>query len=483
MASESSGTKNNMKREDRTMFKINMKGIVSLALTAALVGVMGLGACGKSGDDNGTPAPAPAPAKAVSIGTMTKGSVIVNGVQFEDTAANIIADDTPKVLADGMTVKVKGTINDDGLTGLAEKIEVDNEVRGAITVKGTDTFTVLGQTVLVDGGTFFPVGETFSGLVVGDNVEVHGQRDTAGVIRATRVEKQGTGVQDEIRGMVSGKTASSFAIGGLTITFGASTVMVPADAILADGDIVEVHLSGSTATRIELEDGEFEPGENEEFEVEGFISGFSGVAGTFKVNDQAVQVSSSTRFDGGLKSELANDIKVEAEGKLSGGILMARKIAFKEPVRIEANAALAGSADLLGKTVMVTSKSEFSSNLTGVAAILAGDGVRIRGFVNNDGSITATRVEKRSNAVQSDQVIIQGPVSSKDATAKTLVILGIPVSIAANASSMDDSPDDNNVTFANIDAFLAAVSEGRTVVKAKGTFLSGSLAATELEIE
>jgi hypothetical protein len=92
-------------------------------------------------------------------------------------------------------------------------------------------------------------------------------------------------------------------------------------------------------------------------------------------------------------------------------------------------------------------------------------------------------VEKRSNAVQSDQVIIQGPVSSKDATAKTLVILGIPVSIAANASSMDDSPDDNNVTFANIDAFLAAVSEGRTVVKAKGTFLSGSLAATELEIE
>jgi hypothetical protein len=460
------------------MSSIRLKRTVSLIAAAAFIAATGLTACSGSGGGGGGTA---APVSAVSIGTMMKGSVIVNGVRFEDTAANIIADDSPKVLADGMTVKVKGTVNDDGLNGTAEKIEVDNEVRGAMTKTGADTFTVLGQTVLVDGGTIFANVANFAALADGNTVEVHGQRDAAGVIRATRVELMGAGAVDEVRGAVANKTASSFTIGGQTITFDGTTVMDPVGATFADGDIVEVHLNGTFATQIHPED-DFLPGENEEFEVEGFISGFSDLNSTFKVNDQTVQVSSSTRFDGGLKSELANDIKVEAEGSLSGGVLVARKIAFKETVRIESNAALAGSADMLGQTVSVTSKTEFQ-NLADESAILAGDGLRIRGFVNNDGSITATRIIKQSGPVDAGKDILQGPVSSKDATNKSLVILGITVSIAPGASSMDDSPDDNDVAFANIDAFLAAVTEGRTIVKAKGAFSGSTLAATELEIE
>ena len=94
---------------------------------------------------------------------MTKGSVILNGVHFDDTAATITADDTSKTaafLADGMTVKVKGTVSADGRNGVAEKVEVVNEARGAIASKGTDTVTVHGQTVLVDGGTVLAGGVT-----------------------------------------------------------------------------------------------------------------------------------------------------------------------------------------------------------------------------------------------------------------------------------------------------------------------------------
>lgn len=473
------------------MFKVKMKSIIGLVLATALISVMGMTACSSSGGDNGG---TPASASAVSIGTMTKGSVIVNGVTFvEDNATRITGDDTAKVSADlqsGMTVRVRGRVNSDDVSGTAERVEIENEVRGALTKTGADTFTVHGQTVLVDGATVFANVANFAGLADTNNVEVHGQRDVAGIIRATRVERLGAGtVDDEVRGTVSGLTGNlvlgnPFNIGSLSISTNTTTSVTPPNLVIANGTLVEVHLNGTLATRIHLEDGddEFEAQEGEEFEVEGFVSGFSSLSGTFKVNNQTVQASSSTRFDGGLKGDMANDVKVEAEGHLSSGILVANKIAFKETVRIESNATTTASANLLGKTVLVTSKTEFSSNLTGTAGIAQNDGLRIRGFVNNDGSITATRVEKQSNPVDADKNILQGPVTSKDAANKALVVLGITINVSG-AASMDDSPDESNPAFANIDAFLAAVTPGRTIVKAKGTFSGSTISATEVEIE
>ena len=497
MARVSERKNHNLKMEGITMFKVKMKSIIGLVLATALISVMGMTACSSSGGDNGG---TPASASAVSIGTMTKGSVIVNGVTFvEDNATRITGDDTAKVSADlqsGMTVRVRGRINSDDVSGTAERVEIENEVRGAIEAKAGDTITVHSQTVLVDGGTVFANGSpsnNLAGLAVGDNVEVHGQRDVAGVIRATRVEDLGAGaVDDEVRGIVGGLSGNlalggSFTIGALSISTNATTSVTPAGSAIVNGTLVEVHLNASgVATRIHLEDGddEFDPAEGEEFEVEGFVSGFTSLSSTFKVNNQTVQASSSTRFDGGLKGDLANDVKVEAEGHLSSGILVANKIAFKETVRIESNATTTGSANLLGKTVLVTSKTEFSSNLTGTTGIAQNDGLRIRGFVNNDGSITATRVEKQSNPVDADKNILQGPVTSKNSTSKTLVILGITVNASGVMSRIsDDSPDDNDVAFANIDAFFAAITEGRTIVKAKGTFSGSTISATEIEIE
>ena len=466
------------------MINRKLVGMFSLLLATTLVAVMGITSCSSSGGDSSSN-PTPAPASAVSIGSMTKGSVIVNGVTFDDTTATVIADDdAQKVLANGMVVKVKGTVNDDGLTGKAEKVEVVNEVSGTITSKNTDTFSVLNQTVLVDGGTVFAGGATnLAGLNADDSVEVHGQRDASRTIRATRVEKHAGGVVDEVRGVVSGKTATTFNIGSLPITFGISTAITPTGATFADGDIVQVHLNGTIATSIKVEDDdvEFEPGEGQEFEVEGFISGFTAHPGSFEVIGQSVQTSSSTRIEGGVAADLADDVKVEAEGHLINGILVANKIAFKETVRIQSNATTTGSADMLGKTVKVTSKTELNNLSGGISGIQAGDGLRVRGFVNIDGSITATRVESQ-NAVQADRHILQGPVTSKDAASKSLVILGVTIS-ASGASSMDDSPDDSNPAFANIDAFFSAVTAGKTIVKARGAISGSTMTANEIEIE
>jgi hypothetical protein len=180
---------------------MNRKNYMFITVLVMAVAVTFAG-CSSSGGDG-----APRSAAAVSIGAMTKGSVIVNGVTFEDNAARITGDDTAKVVANlqnGMTVKVRGRVNDDGINGTAERIEIENEVRGAIETKVGDTITVHGQTVLVDGATIFANGtptNDFAGLAQGDNVEAHGVRDAAGVIRATRVEELGAGVvDDEVRG-------------------------------------------------------------------------------------------------------------------------------------------------------------------------------------------------------------------------------------------------------------------------------------------
>ncbi len=468
--------------------------VIVMAVALAFTG------CSSSGGDDG----GPASASAVSIGAMTKGSVILNGVTFEDNAARITGDDTAKVVANlqtGMTVKVRGRINADGVNGTAERIEIENEVRGAIEAKLGDTITVHGQAVLVDGATTFANGtptNNLAGLAVGDNVEVHGQRmaDAANTIRATRVEELGAGVvDDEVRGIVSNLTGSldlgeSFTIGTLSVSTNATTSVIPAGSAIVNGSLVEVHLNGVVATRIHAEDAddEFEPAEGEEFEMEGFVSGFTGLSSTFKVNNQTVQASSSTRFEGGVKSDLVNDMRVEAEGNLANGILVANKIAFKDTVRIVSNATTTGSADLLGKTVLVTSKTEFSSNLTGTADILAGRGLEIRGFVNknSDGSdgnsITATRVVMQSGASNRD--ILRGPVKNISASGRTFTIVGITVNAGSAIArpNNDDSNDDNSSTM-SIDGFFSSLVDGRTIVKARGTFSGGTITADEIELE
>jgi len=65
-----------------------------------------------------------APTNAVSIGVMAKGSVVVNGVHFDDSTANIQVENhagNSNDLQNGKLVKVRGQINDDRVTGVARR--------------------------------------------------------------------------------------------------------------------------------------------------------------------------------------------------------------------------------------------------------------------------------------------------------------------------------------------------------------------------
>lgn len=476
-------------------FRVGLIAILALSTALAM--------CGKDiknitgGGGGGNPGVTGAP--AVSWGVMKKGSVIVNGVEFDTGGAQITHDNSPasdNLLQDGMNVKVRGNVNDDGLTGAAAKIRTDSEVRGAITGTSVDSVTVLGQQAFVDSRTVYAnVSGGLSGLAPGQEVEVHGIRDPLGRLLATRVEILDIGSgppADRLKGVVEAPFTAgnpptlSFTIRGLTIVTVQGTFIEPAGATINPGDSVAVHgfLSGTTFTagridRDDLEVAEFEPSESEEFKVEGFVSGFTSLNADFVVGAVATRVTGTTRFEGGVAADVVNNVRIEVEGHKTGGVLQADKVEFDDADRFQANADLAGSANVLGRTVVVTSRTELTG-ITGVADIVLGQGLKIRGFTNPDGTITATLIESLSNPVNADKILLQGVVEDVSVSARTVTILGIVID---TAGAIEVGADSQPLT---LDQFFARLTVKRSIVKAGGTFIPGSpphLTATSVEIE
>ena len=129
----------------------------NLKLIAVAVAVTMLVSCGGD-DDSVTVEPT-----QTAIGTISGfGSVIVNGVRFDDSSASISMDDVTRSrdqLRVGMVVRVRGRIHADG-TGVAESIQYNDCVQGPITAMNQvrNSVTVLGQTVQLDEETVFDGG-------------------------------------------------------------------------------------------------------------------------------------------------------------------------------------------------------------------------------------------------------------------------------------------------------------------------------------
>jgi len=433
-----------------------------LAAAAALT----ISGCG--GGTGGTGSGGDTPTSAVSMGVMAKGSVIVNGVRFEDTTANISIDDTPKTAADlrdGMVVRVVGAVNADGITGTAQRVEAQIEVRGTPTsvdpAANPQSLVVLGQTVFVDDQTVYSNLADFGAITTSTLIEVHGLRDTGSRIRATRIEanttQMGDSTVDEIRGVVSGGAGTSptaFNLGTQAVNASAA-VIAPAGASYANGDIVEVHCSGRPcapggvfqASRIEVESAEdsgSQPGSGQRFEAEGLISGFGGHPGNFFVAGTPVTTTGSTRFEGGIATDLANDIKVEAEGTWNGSALVASKIEFKRTViRLQGVVAnvVGQTFDLQIANNTYVVKIERDSLTDGALPPAGPDCVQVRGQRKIGApalTVTAGRIE--ASCGNGDRHFIQAPVELENAET-TITLLGFLLDV----SNPTDTPQYQDV--------------------------------------
>jgi len=460
-----------------------------------------LNACGGGGGGSDAavlsaapPPPVPSPTAITTTGVITGfGSVHVNGVEYETDSTDFDSDDDvadETELKVGQVVTLKGTKNDDGVTGTAESIEYEDLVRGPITSISGNTLVVLGYTIVITDSTVFDDNvntQSLAGLSVGDVVEVSGFVNATGEIVSTYLESKSPGGEFELEGMVSNLDtgSSTFDIGSQTVEFSGAVFEDFDGATLADGDQVEVEGSsfGSNgeliATEVELED------ENDEVEVEGLITDFVSET-DFKVFDVAITTTSSTEYEDGTVGDLANDVRVEVEGTIDAdGVLVADEIEFRnvEDTRLEAVVdsvdANANQLVMLGITVVVTNLTQLEDDSDldvrsfSLADLSAGDFVEVRGQLEADGSVSATRLERDD---LEDEASVRGFVESNDGT--ILVIAGVTILTDAETEFEDAA----EMSLSQADFFAAALVG--VEVKAEGLETDTSeITASELEIK
>ena len=289
----------------------------------------------------------------ISTGTITGfGSVIVNDVHFDTTGAVVVKDDDAPVtnindtdidqlVSIGMVVTVKGIINDDGTTGTADTITFEDILEGPVvgTPGGAATsFIALGQTIQVSGASIYDDGLKFiADILDGQVVEISGFRDENGDIQAAYIAKKADNYQPadefEIKGTATVNSTYELEIGGLTI----STVIAGIDVTSFDGEFIEAKgtfdgVNTLIASEVEIEDESFDIEDADKAELEGVaITGCVATACDFTMGGITVRVDSNTQYLGTGSSALDINAgnKLEAEGALRGGILIADEIEFK----------------------------------------------------------------------------------------------------------------------------------------------------------
>jgi hypothetical protein len=406
-----------------------------------------------------------------SVGAVTAvGSITVNGVKFDTQGATVTVDDTPGVESDlkvGLVTAITGTLNSDRVTGTATRVEIDNELKGTLDSAPTitaigGTFTVFGQLVVVDANTIFSNATGLADFIAGTPVEVSGFRDASGQVRATRVErKAAVAAAIEVKGTISNVNngASTFTLGTLTVDFaGAQRVNFPA-AGLGNGLLVEVKgplpsAGVLTATSVEVRAGRLGQASGEG-RLEGIMDGLAGSAPnfSFSVNGQNVTTNTSTSYDSGAPGNLANNIRVEVEGQISGGVLVAAKVKFEEKsndvritAQVTAKSATASTLTVFGAPgVSVTTdlstifqdKSSLQLRIFGLADIQANDWLEIEAAKDSVNSVVATKVV-RIDAPSNNVAILQGPADSRTAL-PDIFILGVDGRTQATTSFQDAS--------------------------------------------
>lgn len=314
-------------------------GFAALAAAAAA-----LAACGGGGGDGTSSIPTPTSTPVVAIGTITGfGSVVVNGVHYDDSTARITVDEqsaTHDDLKVGMVVEIDGESHSDG-SGEAQTIDFTPCVLGPIAALNLvqNTMTVMGQTVVVEPGTVFGgvAVQDMSAFAIGDLVQASCFPDLANDrMLATRVDMMGDyteGVSGvAVEGIVAdlNTTEGTCTVGGQPVNFSTSGSGNRPSGF-ANGMYVQVKGKGMaggvmSGERIR-ERARIRAQQGDSMDVEGVISGFNSV-GNFTVGEQTVDASKAV-FDKGSSTDLHNGARVEIDGKVNGGVLEASAIEIK----------------------------------------------------------------------------------------------------------------------------------------------------------
>lgn len=327
----------------------------------------------------------------ISVGTITGfGSIWVNGVRYNVSNAAFTRDGaSASGQSDyriGEVVTIKGSVNADGISGIASSVEFDDLLEGTVSQTSTDgtTLQVLGQTVSTDARTVLHGFAALTDLQAGNVVEVSGYRQGQ-VIRATSITlKQSSFTAQsvlEVEGSVSNVdlTAQTFQLGQLLVDYSAARLELPGNAP-QNGQYVEVEsrqaLQGNRliAAEVELEDEfpVFDAGQ--EVELEGVVTAFTSSV-QFSVNGQAVTTNADTRFEHGIAADIQLNSLLEVEGNINAaGVLVATEVSLEQSDE-------AAALELEGR---ITALNQTNRTITlGTATIVVDNSTRLIEEVND----------------------------------------------------------------------------------------------------
>lgn len=341
------------------------------------------------------------------------GSVIVNDIVFDDSAADVRdGSDTARARSElrlGMTVEVDSDAIVAG-AARASRIRFDSALVGPVAGVdvAADRFTVLGQVVTVDETTVFDdrLAGRLSRLSPGARVEVYALYDAAlQRYRASRVDLLvGEPPAYLVRGVASAvdRGARTLQIGSATFAYDRATG-VPAD--LADGQFVRLSLPAAPPIGGRYEVTAFGTAvsglpELDGVVIKGLVSRLASAA-SFAVDGRPVDASAA-QFDGGTP---ALGLRVEVEGTMRGGVLRARTVRLKSDEQERSRGFdLRGPIESVGTTVprsfvlrgltVGTARADLRYEDGTAADLVAGRCVEVRALLAVTGaSLEATRIK------------------------------------------------------------------------------------------
>ncbi len=461
--------------------------IICFALVATACGGGGAGPQLGGGGIGGT---------GLRIGPIeTQGDVVVDGVDFDASAAAITLSGQSANAGDmqlGMIAIVQGTIS--GNAGTATTVAVEEVVKGEVeAIVDASTMTVQGQTVHVDENTVFGPGinpASLAGIVVTNLLEIYGFVKGPGTVLATRVERENALSELQLVGFVENHSlgAQTFTVGAQVVDYsGADTTDLPG-GVPANGQLVKVEgltalspMNELVATEVKLEDNDELNDDADDAEVEGVVT--QVVSPTeFFIGAQRVQTTAQTVFEGGTPADLVVGIRIDVDGVLMNGTLIADEVEFEEAIRIESDIATIVGNDITlegfpGIVVTVDASTVFEGNAASFGDVQVGEHVEIRGRKTGASSVAAARV-KEENA--DTDVELQGPVDAAPAPSDpTFSILGILIDTTGFQNDDFEGANDQVIGRA---AFFAAIQAG-TLVKVQGDLVGGNPIWDEVELE
>ena len=338
------------------------------------------------------------------------GSIIVNGVRFDDVEARVESDDGSPRGSDSLRLGMMVEVDADEVRNAqaaARQVRVVSELIGR--VDSVDPLlgqlVVNGLTVRTNASTVFD--EQFvgglSGVMVASVIEVYGFADgAAGAVLATRLEPRPGATAFKFRGALSSldRGARTFQIGSQSFSY---LGLSPEPQGLANGAIVRVVVGtardGAGRWGVAALAGGVPSRDGVEGEADGLISAYNSDA-DFLVNGLPVDASGAV-VQGG---PLAAGLRVEVHGRLQAGVLIASNVAVE---REEGNGEfeLHGTIDSVdpgSQTLRLRGRSELISTArpglkyeNGTAAdLLPGRRVEVKGMLSVDGTrIEATKIE------------------------------------------------------------------------------------------